>query len=367
MAASRVTGARLAGIASAVPRNVADIAPMLEMYGADKVRQIQDSTGIKQRRKAVGGVICSDLCYAAAEKLLAELGWERESIDGLIFISQTPDYPLPATACVLQHRLGLAKKCAAFDVNLGCSGYVYGLWLASHLLSGGALKRVLLLVGDCATAGVSPLDRSVNMLFGDAGTATALEADREAGEMVFELGTDGAGYRHLIIPAGAFRERPVGAATVPTERENGNIRSDWDVFMDGGEIFVFTLREVPPLIRSVMSATGWTMADPDAVVFHQANRMMLQHLAKSLKIPAEKFPLSLEQYGNTSSASIPLTLSAQRRERMTAGPAKLLLAGFGVGLSWAAVTLTCGPLVMPEMIEVDAPAAEPEPQAQAVC
>jgi len=295
----------------------------------------------------------SDLCFAAAERLLADLSWLRESVNILVFVSQTPDYVLPATSCSLHGRLGLSKRCATFDINMGCSGYVYGLWVAAQLLSANGPRRALLLVGDTISRIVSPMDRSTAPLFGDAGSATALEWTEGAAPIFFELGSDGSGQNHLIVPAGGFRQPPTPATSERNAREAGNVRSDEDLYMDGAEIFTFTLREVPPLIRSVLDMASWPLDDVDAFVLHQANRFMIQHVVKRMRIPAEKAVYSLEEYGNTSSASIPLTMIHSLAERLRSQQLRLVLAGFGVGLSWGGAAMQCGPMVVSNVVLVD--------------
>ncbi|HJQ68484.1 MAG TPA: ketoacyl-ACP synthase III [Blastocatellia bacterium] len=352
MAVSRLSGVRLAGLASAVPEETLTVADDAISFGDADARKISESTGVSKRRVVSNGLCTSDLCLAAGERLLAELGWERDSVDALIFVSQTPDYLLPATSCSLHGRLNLSTRCAAFDINLGCSGYIYGLWMASNLIACGSVRRVLLLVGDTISRIVSPRDRATAPLFGDAGTATALESDDDAPSMVFELGTDGTGQEHLIVPAGAFRQPRTEQTPQRTEREGGNVRSDEDLFMNGAEIFAFTLRVVPKLIKSVTDAAGWSTADVDAWVMHQANRFMLQHLIKRMKLPAEKAVLAIEDYGNTSSASIPLAMTHSLSERLTKEKLNLVMVGFGVGFSWGAVALTCKNVVMPGLLIV---------------
>lgn len=352
MATCTVSGVRLAGLASAVPdceRTLADSAPI---FGETEVQKISESIGVKTRQATFGGICTSDLCFASSDRLLDDLGWARDSVDALIFISQTPDYRLPATGCCLQTRLRLSKRCAAFDVGLGCSGHVYGLWIASSLIAAGGATRVLVLTGDTSTHFCSPHDRSVALLFGDAGTATALEADASAAPMAFVLGTDGSGRDNLIVPAGGFRHPHTTATAARLTGDDGNSRSDEDLFMNGAEIFAFTLREVPPLLNAVLKGAGWSVDDVDAFVFHQANRFMLQHLAKRLKLPKDKLVLAMEEFGNTGSASIPLAMSARLGDRLRSRPLRTVLAGFGVGYSWGAVTATCGPMVMPEVLRV---------------
>lgn len=212
------------------------------------------------------------------------------------------------------------------------------------------MKRVLLLVGETPTKIVSQQDRSVALLFGDAGTATALEASSEASKMFFELGTDGRGAEHLIVPGGSFRQMHSEQTSTLKERPGG-LASDEHLHLDGGEVFAFTLRRVPPLMKALLSASAWTMEEVDAFIPHQANRFMLEHLAKSMKIPPGRMILALENYGNTSSASIPLAMTTALRERLASSELRLILAGFGVGFSWAGVALQAGPMVMPPLIE----------------
>jgi len=343
MATCSVSNVRIAGISIAIPEHFRSRLEDEAAFGKEIVAKIQQHSGVSRRPVTLSGLCTSDLCYAAAERLLEDLNWSRESVDALIFVTQTPDYVLPATSCVLQQRLGLAKHCAAFDVNLGCSGYIYGLWLAGQMASA-SMPRVLLLVGDTISRIVSPTDRTTATLFGDAGTATALERTDDAATMLFELGTDGRGRNHLIVPAGSFRRPHTDITQRRTEREGGNIRSDEDLFMDGAEVFSFTIREVAALIKNVLSQADWSEESLDALVLHQANEFILQHLSKRLGLPREKVPSTLENYGNTSSASIPLTMVVSLGECLKASAQRLVLAGFGVGWSWGAVALTCGPI-----------------------
>ncbi len=350
MASAGVSGIRIAGVACAVPAE--SRTPRDETGFAPEVgEKISRNTGILTRHVAPKTVCTSDLCYAAAQRLLDSLQWDRKEITGLIFISQTPDYVLPATSFSLHRRLGLSDSCYAFDVNLGCSGYVYGLWLASSLMQT-VTGKVLLLVGDTISKLTSSEDQSVAFLFGDAGSATALERDPDALPMFFEMGSDGSGDKSLIVPSGGFRDRKNASSSIRSPRENGNVRSDEELYMDGAEVFSFTLQRVPAMVSKILLASGAEMNDIDAFVFHQANAFMLAHLVKRLKIPQDKFILAMQNYGNTSSASVPVAMGASDlREMLRERPVRLLLAGFGVGFSWAAALLTCGPGIFPEIIE----------------
>lgn len=337
------------GLACAVPAARATAADLAAAFGETDARRLVRGTGVHERR--LSSHCTSDLCLAAAERLLAELGWERNSISHLVLVTQTPDYPLPATACLLQHRLGLPTHCTAFDVNLGCSGYPYGLWLAGRLLEPG--QRALLLVGDTIRA--APGDRSTVPLFGHAGSATALERHLEAtseAPVHFVLGTDGGGGRHILVEAGGSRLPCDSVTCQPQIRPDGNVRSQADLFMNGAEVFSFALQQVPALVEAGLARAGWTQAECDDLVFHQANGFMLKTLADKLDLPPEKIPSCLDRFGNTSSASIPLTLVTCRADELRAGRRNCLLVGFGVGWSWAAAALPLGPLVIPNLIEV---------------
>jgi 3-oxoacyl-[acyl-carrier-protein] synthase-3 len=288
--------------------------------------------------------------------LLEALDWAPSSLDLIVFVSQTGDYQLPATACVLHGRLDLPKSAAAFDVGLGCSGYVYGLWIASTLLASSNGGRALLLVGDTLTRTISPGDRSLVPLFGDAGTATALERDEATVPIPIVTGTDGSGSGFLVIPSSGMRLPRTPETAERSEREGGNVRGDQDLFMDGSSIFAFTLREVPQLVRDVIEHAR---IDPDQIdhwLFHQANQFMMDHLRRRVKAPEEKFVVDLADWGNTSSPSIPLAMTTSLRDSLTSGPRTLLLAGYGVGLSWSGAILTTPTgFVAPPLLEVSEP------------
>lgn len=335
-----LAGSKIAGVVSCVPPRAVDNARFREQFG-DKAADIEKMTGVLERRWADAGTTTADLCQQAAECLLKRLGWERGSVDALFFVTQTADYRLPATACALQARLGLNRQVIAFDVNLGCSGYPYGLWLAMAAIASGSAKRVLLLVGDTISKTVDSQDRSTAMLFGDAGTATAIEVD-DQGEAHFVLGTDGEGERQLIIAEGAYRSAPVSD-------ELQGPRTD-ALYMDGGAIFNFTLATVPPLVAATLDRAGGVDRF-DAFLFHQANAFMLRHLAKKSKLPADKVPLNIDRFGNTSSATIPLLMTTNLAGQLTARQNRLALFGFGVGFSWASADISVGPLGCAETID----------------
>ena len=311
-----------------------------ERFGAEAMQKVLSGAGIRNRRVAARGVCGSDLGYAAACRLLETHGIARESIDLLIFCTQSPDYWMPTTACILHERLGLVRKCAAFDINLGCSQYIYGLSIAYSMLRAGTASRALVVTGDTMSHYIHPRDRAVVPLMGDAGSATLIgEVPDGQGFLQFELGTDGTGHRHLMIPAGGARI-PISAETaIECEDAEGNVRSQQNLYMNGVGIFHFAISTVPAVIQSVLVKASLTMDDIDLFLFHQANLYMLEYLMKKLKIPASRMHFFIEDIGNTSGSTIPLLLSdAWRAGRIRPGM-KVLAIGFGVGLSWGATVM----------------------------
>jgi 3-oxoacyl-[acyl-carrier-protein] synthase-3 len=340
-----ISGAAIAGIVSCVPAQIIGNTQFIEKFGESAVGDVTKMIGVESRRWTSANVTTRDLCLTAGQKLLSGLKWAPESVDALIFVSQTPDYRLPATACALQSDLNLSKALIAFDVNLGCSGYPYALLLGMSLIKSGAAKRVLLAVGDTISKVVDNEDRATALLFGDAGTMTALEQSDHS-DAFFVMGTDGKGAENLIVPTGAFRDY---SKSGDPRLENKNPSC---LFMDGGEIFNFTLRSIPALAKEIFEFSKILIDGHDAFLFHQANLFMLKHLAKKIKIPLEKMPINIEEYGNTSCASIPLLMTTRLRERLLNEVLRVSMFGFGVGYSWGASSLPIGPLKYVEAIEL---------------
>jgi 3-oxoacyl-[acyl-carrier-protein] synthase-3 len=348
----RIEGVKLAGIVTAVPDRIITEEDDAKRFGVEEMQRVVKNTGIT--RRSVAEHLCtSDLCHYAALRLLEKLAWPKDSIDLIVMVTQTPDYPSPATACLMQNRLGLPVTCAAFDVNLGCSGYTYGLWIAASLLAAGKLKRAVLLAGDVVSRAAAPTDRAVVPLFGDAGSATALELSPGAPPMVFEMGTDGAGGKYLHTLAGGAKHPITKRDLVEGERRDGVVRSNQHTYMNGAEVLTFAMTGVPPMIDKLRTAAGWTAADVDFYVFHQASRFMLKNIGRILRIPgnSKQLVIGLEGYGNTSSASIPLAINDQLMELNTT-KRKIVMAGFGIGWSWCAVAIDLDPIVMPEVVRV---------------
>lgn len=307
------------------------------------------ATGILEKRWS-NDFTASDLCQAAAEKLMSDLNWERNSIDVLVFISQTPDYILPATACVLHGKLGLKKECMCQDISLGCSGWVYGMTNAlSFLQMGSNLRRAIVLSGDARKSAWEEPDQ----LFGYAGTATAIEFNPDSCENIFvDLGTDGTGYDAIIRPGGGTRNPFKEDTFKLIECEDGRKRHALQTRMKGMDVFAFGITTAPKSIKKLAKQAGFDYLDYDYFVFHQANRKMNETIRTKLKLPVDKVPYSMELFGNTSSASIPLTIVTQLKENLKGNSARIIGCGFGVGLSWGSIAFELNKAVISDLIEL---------------
>ena len=299
--------------------------------------KIAQKVGITERHIAGKNETAGDMAALAAEKLFSEHHVNRKDIDFLILCTQSPDYFLPSTSCILQNKLGLKTTIGAFDFNLGCSGYIYGLAVAKGLIVAGIAKNVLLLTSETYTKYLHPLDKGNQTIFGDAATATLISTNGwgEIGEFV--LGTDGAGANDLIVKTGAARD-PQPRNDMMLDEGGNPVSSDY-LYMNGGEIFTFTIEKVPSLVQNTLSQNKLLLSDIDWFILHQANRYILEFLRKKLDIPAEKYYLNIEKTGNTVSSTIPIALVDS--EKVIAISKNILLAGFGVGLSWGATIIKC--------------------------
>jgi len=310
------------------------------------------TTGIATRRVADKNTCTSDLCTAATEKILNDLDINRDEIELLIFVSQSPDYMLPATSIILQDRLGLGKHVMALDISLGCSGYVYGLSVISSLMQNGRFKKALLLVGDISTHTQNYKDKTTYPLFGDAGTVTLLEYTPDENTMHFCLHSDGSGYQAIIRPHGGVRNPFSAESYIETEYEPGVFRSPWGLHMNGTDVFNFSIAEAPLSVKEILTASHTNVEDIDYLVMHQANKLMNETIRKKLKIDAAKVPYTLAEFGNTSSASIPLTIVHALGTALGGDTKKLCLTGFGVGLSWASAIINVDHVYCPAVIEL---------------
>ncbi len=352
MAIFSVPNVKLSGIASAVPSQIA-YNQDLDLIPEKEKKLFIRSVGINSRRVAPKGMCSSDLCYESAKRLLEELKWEAESVDVLVFVSQTPDYITPATAVILQDRLGLSKHCFAFDVNLGCSAYPYGLSVISSLLANKPNSRGLLLVGDISTACISQEDKSTVPIFSDGGSATALAYDAKAKPMWFNLQNDGSKKDAIIIPDGGFRNVTTKESLEYHDVSTGIRRRGVDMILEGLQVFNFSVTEAPVNIEGLLDEVGTNKDEVDHYILHQANKMINDSIAKKLGQEKDKFPSTLWDYGNTGSATIPLTLTVELGNALQKTPKQLLLCGFGVGVSWGSALVQTNGLVCPPLIEVE--------------
>jgi 3-oxoacyl-[acyl-carrier-protein] synthase-3 len=295
---------------------------------------IYAKTGVRARHWAAPGQCASDLGVEAAQRLFAQHQVDRQTIDFLLFCTQTPDYPLPTTACLMQERLGLPTSVGALDFNLGCSGYVYGLALADGLIRSGAARRVLLITAETYSKYIDPTDRSLRTIFGDGAAATLIEASAEQSLGSFVFGTDGRGADTLIVGQGGAR--PPEAAIQPRKRK----RWPSSLFMDGPELVKFSLDTVPPMVERVLGLAGWTRDDVDFYLLHQATTFMLNHLRERMNLDEEHTPEALADYGNTVSSTIPILMHDLRAAGRLRPGKQTLMIGFGVGLSWAGCAWT---------------------------
>lgn len=344
MSQSTLHNVRFAGMATCVPKrvfhNIDDAPPKIRSERERLARNI----GIYTRRLCPDWQTFSDLAFNATETLLVELGWDKADIDALIVVTQSPDYPIPATAIILQDRLQLPQTTIAFDVNLGCSAYPFALHLIGSMIAAGAIKKGLVLVGDRSGEEKDPL-------FSDAGTATALEFDASAPPMHFDLNSDGSGYRAIMLPVGGHREPVEISHFIGHRDEGGYLRLGTDLILDGPAVLSFSTQRIPPAVEKLLEYVGMDKNDIDYFVFHQANRMINETIRKKLGLLEEKVPSTLRDFGNTSGASLPVTMTVRLHETLSQGKHRMLLCGFGIGLSWGTAIVDIDSAVFPPLIE----------------
>lgn len=335
MAFLRFSRVGITALSACVPKNIINNYEYTKYFSPQEVKEVVDKIGVYERRFADSSTTSSDLCFTATEKLIADNNINKEEIDLLIFISQTPDYRMPATSVILQHRLGLPSSTIAFDINLGCSGFIYGISVAYSMMSNTGLRKALILNGETRSKVYSAKDRRTAFIFGDAGVAALVEKNKEFDETIISLNSDGSREDLIKINAGGYRN-PSSPETLKEKvvDEYGNIRTEEQGYMNGGDVFTFVNREVP---RDILNTLKFANRDKDSfdyIVFHQANSFINSHVAKKLKLNTSKIPSSIEKFGNTSSVSVPLTIVSELKDKMV-GRKSLLLSAFGVGMTWA--------------------------------
>ena len=353
MAYIQFEGVGITAMSAAVPKHVIKNREYTEVFSAEEAKDIVEKTGIEERRFADVETCSSDLCFAAAEKLIVDNNINKEEIDLLVFISQTPDYRMPATSCTLQHRLGLPNSTIAFDITLGCSAFLYGLSVVYGMMEKSGLRKALLLDGETRSKVYSPRDRRSAFLFGDGGVAALIERDPKFGKSTFSLNTDGSRADLIMIPAGGYRK--MSSAETVVEKvvdEFGNMRSDEQGYMRGGDVFNFVIREIPKDIKKTVAFAEKEMDAFDYVVFHQANNFINSYIAKKMKLDNEKIPSTIAKFGNTSSVSVPLTIVSELQGKLD-GNKELLLTAFGVGMTWATGIVPFVDCKISDIVEVE--------------
>jgi len=350
MALFSIPCTRIAGIAASVPATREETGDYRWISQRER-EQFTRTVGVESRRVVTKGTTTSDLCLAAARRLISDLAWKPEEIGIVLFVSQTRDYLIPATGGILQDRLGLPHSAIALDIHQGCSGYVYGLAVISSLMNTTGIGKGLLLAGDISSRNTSYRDKSTYPLFGDAGAATALELSETSFPMHFNLEGDGSGFDAIIIPDGGIRNGLSRSSFTYKKQGKGVYRNNLQVALDGMKVFNFSLREVVPNVKELLNNTNLTMDSVDHLVFHQANKLINESLRKLLKVEASKIPSSLRQFGNTSSASIPLTMVSELAGELASGKLTLLLSAFGIGLSWGSVLVETERIICPGVLE----------------
>lgn len=354
MASTKFENVKITAVTTVVANNLKSIDDEVELYGGDlkQIERLKSTIGLNHRYVVDNETTSLDLCAQAFQKLINGVNLGVEEIDGLIFVTQTPDYFLPSNSSVIHGKFGLSKNCACVDLNQGCSGYVYGLWMAHMMVASGTCKKVILLAGDSMSRAVNPKDKASLPLFGDSGTATLIESSQEKFTAYFDLHTDGTGFDSIIIPAGGFRT-PCSDETKIESEEDGNFRSQENLAMHGGKVFNFAMKEVPKAVDDILSLSDKKTEEIDYIVFHQANKFVIDNIRKRLKqhdltsvvIPSD----TVGKYGNQGPSSIPTTLSDALSESISNSKKQVLLCGFGVGLSWASAILEFDRIYCPDI------------------
>jgi 3-oxoacyl-[acyl-carrier-protein] synthase-3 len=354
MACLKVENAKISGISACVPKQI-DENRSSRLFNEKSLNIFLNTTRIERRRKAPNGICTSDLCVAAAESLISSLQWDKTDISIIVFVTQTPDYIMPATSPIIQQKLGLGNECYTLDISLGCSGWVYGLSVIASLLNsilhdnGG---KALLLVGDTVLKLCSPQDKTVYPLFGDAGTATALEHCSGADPFLFNLNSDGEGYKAIFIQDGGLRNPFSILSLNNIKRGEGIVSNNLQMVLDGMEVFSFSIRRAPESVNTLINKFKLNKDEIDFFTFHQANYLINEKIRKKLQLPPEKTPYSLQDFGNTSSATIPLTMVTQLRDILAEKKLNHIACGFGTGLSWGSVSFATDHIICPELVEI---------------
>ena len=343
----------ITAMAACVPKNVIDNYHYdLDIWPEEEVKKVVDKVGVVERRFADDKTCSSDLCFAAAEKLIADNQIDRNEIDLVVFLSQTPDYRMPATSILLQNRLGLPMTTMAFDISLGCSGFISALSIVYSMMGNKGFRKALLLDGETRSKVYSRKDRREAFIFGDAGIAALIERGEQFGDSHFSLNSDGSRGELIMIPGGGYRHMSsIDTLKEKVVDEYGNIRSDEQGTMKGADVFNFVIVEVPKDIKRLLAVTGEDIQNMDYYVFHQANSFINNYIAKKMKLDKSRMPWTIQKYGNTSSVSVPLTIISELKDKMQ-GKKKLLLSAFGVGMAWASAIVSFDDCKISDIVEI---------------
>ena len=346
-------GVGITAMAAAVPSRIINNYEYTDYFPAEQVKEVVDKVGVFERRFADSETCSSDLCMAAAEKLIADNHIDKNEIDLLVFLSQTPDYRMPATSICLQERLGLPNSCIAFDMQMGCAGFCYALSVVYGMMQGGNIRKALILDGETRSKVYSPKDRRSAFIFGDGGVAALVERNDKFGNSWFSLNSDGSRYDLIMIKGGGYRH--MSSPETLEEKvvdEYGNIRSDEQGYMRGGDVFNFVIREIPRDIKNTLDFSGVDKEQIDYIVFHQANNFINSYIAKKMKLDTTKIPHTIEKYGNTSSVSVPLTIVSELKGKLD-GSKTVLMSAFGVGMSWVTGIVPFVDCKISDIVEVE--------------
>jgi len=352
MARWKIKNVGMKGVAMAVPKNVVKTSDF-DFFSQEEAEVFDNAVGIKSRHIAPDSMCASDMCQAAAEKLIEELGWERDSIDVLLFESVTGDYRTPPTSCILQDRLALSENCFCMDIPMGCCGCMYAITVAGNLLTTGNVRRALLLIGDTALRMGSMKDKSRVPLFGDCGTAVALEYDETANDIVVDFHTYGKGYEALMTPHGGFRHPANPTSFEYEDFGNGIVRAPIHTLINGMNVFSFAISRPPKSIESFLADYNLDRnVDIDYFLIHQANKMIVDRIVKKLKFPLAKVPYNLEEFGNLGGASIPSLMVSRLRDELMTKECSLLMSSFGLGLTWGTMWMKSKPMYISDVIKI---------------
>ena len=347
-----VNNVRIAGMSACVPATVEDNRTLPIYKDENDALKVIASTGIERHHKVEEGTTASDLTVKAVESLLSDLGWQPADVDCFAYVCTSRDYIAPQTACVLQDRLKLRSDCCVFDLPFGCSGWVYGMSIVASLMSHGTLKRALLVAAETNTRNRNPRDTTVRPLFGDAATVTALEYDPDRSRpMNFMYGVDGSGFEAVWAPYGGMRNPVTAESLEEKEVSPGVYRRGVDMVVNGMDVFGFAIKQPPRSLKELISTFNIDVESVDLLLLHQANKFIDEKIRKAVKMPADKTPYCLEEYGNVTSASIPLTMVSRCREQLSGEERHCIACGFGVGLAWASMEFYAGNVVIGEVID----------------